>query len=55
MKGGIFLQKMVRFGDYVFKLSIKALAKMMKWRSRMRGKIRACGFMSKARGAWHKH
>ena len=49
MKEGSFVQKIGKFGDYVFKLYVKALVEKMKCRTHTIGKNRACGFMSKAR------
>ena len=49
MEIGSFLQKMVRFGDYVLKLSIKALVgKMMESKNGI-GKRMTCGLMIWAR------
>ena len=51
MKSRNVLQKMSKFGGYVFKLSIKDLVrKMMETRLTI-GKRKACGFMRKAREA----
>ena len=48
MKTRSFLQKMSKFGVYVFKLSIKALVRKMMETKLTIGKSKACGFMRKA-------
>ena len=52
MKGGSFLQKMSKFGDYVFKLSIKDWGGKMMDTKLTIGMRRVCGFMRRARRAW---